>query len=113
MGLRATVVVEAKAQYSIALMGNRPTRRIADCANRLYRIARFHGHSRFPQYDGRRQGQGTGGERKASAQSRNTEAIRNAAALRSKIKDGMSEIAATLETMVSNGMRRKFCFKED
>jgi hypothetical protein len=43
----------------------------------------------------------------------NTDAIRNTATLRSKIKDGMSEIAATLETMVANGLRRKFCFDDD
>lgn len=43
----------------------------------------------------------------------NTDAIRNTAELRRKVKEGMSEIAGTLETMVNSGVRRKFCFEED
>jgi len=42
-----------------------------------------------------------------------TDAIRNTAALRSKVKEGMTEIAAKLDTMVNDRVGRKFRLEEE
>lgn len=42
-----------------------------------------------------------------------TDAIRNTAEMRTRLKDGMAEIATRLDTMVVEGARRKFRFEED
>ena len=42
-----------------------------------------------------------------------TDAIRNTAALRAKIKDGMTEIAAQLDGLVKDRVGRKFRFDEE